>query len=581
MAVRTHDAAPASTSPVGDLGPPAPRAYTYRRVYASVAVLALSLTALGALWFTNSGMALTPDSAVYASAAENLIDGRGLTTPFVSEGSRYRPAEQVSFGQRVPLVYYPPLYAVAIALPRSVGINPTDSVRIVNSVSLAALVGVIALALWWLARPNVVALVAFSALAVLGPTAEPNPFLGNLHALGLASYLLSEALFIPLCLGALLAGARAATAPGRRALAVAIGLVVLATLTRYIGVSTGVAAGIAIFVGAGDPRRRLRRAAAVAAAGPLALVGWNLLNSLAWGAGSARGLGWHPDAINTRLMWDTMAGWFHLRFDVPYAARVTTVILLVLIPVLVVLVPGAYRRICGEPLRPQELRGAILVTLASFILVYPLALIASLVFFDASTLPDQRLLIPVQLCCYLLIATLIARAVSTRIRAHADQLIWAALGIVALALVATSFGDLSTDAAFIHRAARGQRHGAAHNPLRDVPTRAVVFTNNTSGLWQGTGHGSYLIPSKFVETIQRRNRHYVADLQWIARYLSRHPGIVWIVLPVAPHPYDVHAEDYEKHTPLRVVARCSSGQPIIAIPDTALARQATKWCPAP
>ena len=174
------------------------------------------------------------------------MHGRGATTPFAGETTRYSPAEQVSYGHRIPMVEYPPLYPLALSLPRAMGLSPADAARVINTVSLATLVGLIGLALWWLLGPPVVVLVVVEAVVISGPTV--GSLFGSLNPLGLASFALSEALFLPLCLGALLAGACAAVAAHRWAVAVAAGLAGLAMLTRYVGVSSGIGAAAAVIL---------------------------------------------------------------------------------------------------------------------------------------------------------------------------------------------------------------------------------------------------------------------------------------------------------------------------------------------
>lgn len=91
----------------------------------SVALSAVLVAiAIAGLWVgTQHGPGATPDSATYASVAENLSTGRGLT---IYDGSE--------------LTLFPPGLAVLLAAFEPFGLPPPAAARIVNAVSLAAVI---------------------------------------------------------------------------------------------------------------------------------------------------------------------------------------------------------------------------------------------------------------------------------------------------------------------------------------------------------------------------------------------------------------------------------------------------------
>jgi len=534
-------------------------------------VLALGAAAL-TLWFTSTGVGLTTDSATYLSAADNLADGHGATTAFASETTRYTPAQQVSFGHQVPMTSYPPLYSLALSAPDAAGLSRSGAVRVVNALCLGALVALVGLALWWLLRPPVVTLVVLGLLVVSGPTIRS--FTGAWNPLGLATFALSEALFLPLCLLALLAGAHAATRTDGRSVVIAAALVGGATLTRYVGASTGVATGAAILlVGTGRPGRRAVRAALVAAAGIVAVVGWGLLSYSLWGGDSPKTMAWHPGNVQAHLAVDVAGAWFHLPPAWPWAARGALVLVLVIAPAAAMLAPA----VLGW-LRPgsSSLAGALLVTLGAFVLAYLAALALTQAFLDASTAPNQRLLAPVQLASYLLLAAVVALA-GDRLAARrwpSMRLGCALVVALATAAVVQPLFRLNTLANAMHRSAVATRTQAATDPLRSLPRGLVMFSDTPSGLWLYSGQASYRLPTKVVLTTGRTDRTYGEEVRQTEAIVQRRGGLIVVSS-------DASAAEYISDAALRTVGTCRTGEILLAVPGTKAASAAARACPRP
>ena len=546
----------------GHLGP-------YR---AAVVVLALGAVAL-TLWFTSTGVGLTTDSATYLSAANNLAHGRGATTAFAGETTRFSPSQQVSFGHQIPMPEYPPLYSLALSAPDAAGLSRSGAVRVVNAISLAALVALVGVALWWLFRPPVVVLVALGLLVVSGPTI--GSLIGALNPLGLATFALSEALFLPLCLLALLVGAHAAARADRRSAACAAALVALATLTRYVGASAGVATGAAVLlVGTGRPGRRAVKAAVLAMTGVVAVVGWDLFTAALWGGGSPKSVVWHPGNIRALMALDVAGAWFHLPPSWPSSVRGGLVVALVIVPAVLMLAPAVVRW-----LRPADTTGAgvaLLVALGTFVLAYLAAVGVTQILLDASTVPNQRLLAPVQLVSYLLLAAVLALG-GDRLAARywAGRRLGCALVILlAVAVVVQPLFRLDTLATAVHRSAATTRAQTATDPLRSLPRGLVMFSDSPSGLWLYSGQGSYRLPTKVVLTTGRTDRSYKAEVRQTEAIVKRRGGLI----VVSSH---ASAVEYTGGDALQTVGTCRSGEILLAVPGTKAAAAAARACPHP
>jgi hypothetical protein len=561
--VAAADAPPASTRPGRS---------TERRnppiVYlAGLLILALSAAGL-VLWFTSAGIGVTTDSAVYLGAADNLVNGRGLTTPFTGDTTRYSPAKQVTFGSQIPIVEYPPIYPLALSIPRAGGLANSGAARAINSLSLALLVLLIGVALWWLVQPPFLVVFVVEALAISGPTF--GTVLGSLNPLGLAGFALSETLFLVLCFAALLAGAHAATTVRSRAVIVAACLAGLAMLTRYVGGSSGIAAAAAVLLGARTDRRA-RRVLPIAVAGPVAVVGWNALSGIVWGGGSARTIVWHPSSVLIHGAVNTMGAWFHLPPSWPYSLRTAVVVALVLLPSGLALAPPVQRWL--RPHDPLDRGTALTVALGTFVLAYLVAVVVTEALLDAGSQPGQRLLVPVQIATYLLLTSLVVLA--------GDRLLKGALGgrrvayvLVVVLAVAAAFQPLSrlrVSARALQHTASTARRRAGDDPLRALPRGVIVFTDDPGGLWLYSGRGSYRLPATIIETTGQTDHSYRDEVRQVVDIVEQRKGLV--VIPPGG------SAEYVRGS-LRPVGRCPSGDVVLAIPGTPAAVAASSLCPS-
>lgn len=215
----------------------------------------MALAAVCLVWAATSphGIAVSPDSVGYISAARNLAAGRGLTT---FDGA--------------PLTLHPPLYPALLgAFKLLTGVDPLPGSRLLNSVLFGLTVYLSGL---YFARH-----IVRSVLVLLGVCSvflSPSLFQVAAFAWSEPLFILLSLLFLP-ALEAYLEGR------SKAALLVLAAVVGLACLTRYIGVALALAGGLAVLLQPGS----LARARAVHAAlfGAVALAppgAWMLRNLL-------------------------------------------------------------------------------------------------------------------------------------------------------------------------------------------------------------------------------------------------------------------------------------------------------------
>lgn len=243
---------------------------TRRRIY----MAALALLSLGAFWLmmnaTRAGPEVNDDSILYVAAADNILAGNGFS--WLSGG-----------GEVKPITGFPPGYSVLVAAAGLTGADLFDAARWVNAI----LFGLTAFLSGWL----------IMEATGSGPAAAVGALLVSLNAdLQLVyTWIMAEALFVPLLLLSALLGSLYLQAP-RGSLAVLSGLVLsLAMLTRYVGVGLVPAALLVILLlNKAGWAKRVRDSAIVAAVAGLPFLILTAFNQTVVGSAYNRGvfLGW-------------------------------------------------------------------------------------------------------------------------------------------------------------------------------------------------------------------------------------------------------------------------------------------------
>jgi hypothetical protein len=432
---------------------------------ALLVILCAALIASGLVWAnTRWGVGLRGDSYMYVSGARDLAAGLGYSR--ISGG-----------GEVKPITHFPPLYSILLAGLQALGWDAVPAARGLAIVLMGwntLLAGALA---WRLAnRPW--------AGAVGALLFGLNPLFLDVH-----SWAMAEPLFIALTFGMLLALPRTGGSRARRAVLPGF-LAGLACLTRYVG-AAGIAAGTATMLW---PRRgarlRLRHAATFLPASLLPVGAWLLRNLLISGTSTNRQIIWHPmDASKVTEAGATFAEW--------------------LLPDGIVAVQG-WMVWLGVALAAACLTGAVVLLLQStstemgeshpglaralawFVLAYAGVLLGNLLFLDASTPLDARILSPLMGAMVPLLAG--GLVLVWRRGRLASKLLIAA----ALLLVVSGFADDGRRLldqgwlrgwGFSHRLWKSSELMQA---IRDLPPM-TLYTNEPDLVYFQTGRPSYII----------------------------------------------------------------------------------------
>ncbi len=252
---------------------------------------------------TPVGTALSKDSLVYLSTAENVLQGDGLVrNTYALAGPAYEP-----------MTLWPPLYPIIVA-----GITWLAGLADTPVASAIAIFNFIALLLTLGLTYRISTLTATTTAAMFVTIAVAlSPSIQVAH-----TYAWSEVVFIPLCLAAYLCLQDYLSGEARRpalSLALAVVLLGLATCTRYVGVVFFATTGLALLLyGRGQPIDRLRTAALASAAYLAILAPMFVRNLLASGALSGGDRGVPPWSFWADL--ETLTWYLYLEFlNLPFS----------------------------------------------------------------------------------------------------------------------------------------------------------------------------------------------------------------------------------------------------------------------
>jgi 4-amino-4-deoxy-L-arabinose transferase-like glycosyltransferase len=333
------------------------------------------------------------------------------------------------------------------------------------------------------------------------------------------TWVLSDPLFLTLALLTLLALIRVVERGRGRDIAAAGLLAALAFLTRYVGLALVASGALAILsVGGAAVRARLARAAGFAAFAASAPVAWAVRDLVAGGSLTNRAIDFHlPGGSRLLEAAGTVSLWL-LPGRVPFGVRVGLAAMVV-----VVVMAFGLRALLRRGGREVSGRPAVLGwTLLLFVVLYPLSLLASLAFLDASTPLDDRILSP------LLVAAIALTVLAAGAALHqAAGRSWLRLG---MALAAITFLGLSLYRAgsLIVRlrqdgqgyAARAWADSALIQWVRGLPADTPIYSNELDALYLHTGRQAFQVPIRWDPVREAARDDYDAQLAAMRRRIG-------------------------------------------------------------
>jgi hypothetical protein len=442
--------------------------------------LLFAIAFLGFWWLKIStfyGLGLVNDSYAYVSGAINILKGNGYS--------------QLSGGGEVsPITHFPPMFSILLALVDLLKIDILFAARLVV-LSLfglnAILVGITLLAIT--RRYSVSLLGAFLS-------ATSGVFLRT-H-----SMLMSEPLFITLSLISSLCLIVSFLHKRRTWLLIAGVLAGCATLTRYAGLASIFTAllTIALF------RRKVKLVLSdalfyVLGALPL-IISWGLRNQLLTGTVANRQLLWHLPSWSTIelglfnfLAWIFPRGFLSwLQAQKYFAYALTLFIGFVFLWLVITTFRSFYRY--SQPDGQAEAGEKLYIYHLIYVVVYLGAILATMIFFDASTRFENRILAPMEVS--LLIVILGALAKWSERRPLYQKVL-----VITLLLMFTWFWAREGRYTVELLGKDGQGYASLtwkNSPtieyIRNLPPEKIIYTNKNTGVFLQTGRNSYRLLSR-------------------------------------------------------------------------------------
>jgi hypothetical protein len=489
------------------------------------------------LGITDSGMkGAPPDTVVYLSTAAELRDGHGYTTPFDTLFDHFGPAAVAKFDGHVPLVAWSPLYPTALAGVEAVfGTSGFDAARAINICAQMLTVVLGGAIVYQITRSRLRALLVAGVLALL-----PGLLVSSTFAL-------SDAFFIPLALGALLAVRWYVEHPRPLRLVLVAVLALLVVATRLEGIAVPVAIGAAMLVAAGAQwKHRMLAAVGVIAPSLLFVVLWTRRDT-----GGSRA--YHaPTMDDLRAATATFTGW--IATGAPTHLRVVAVVIVGLLLVTAAIV--VWRTILPEPAR------ALLLAVGLWTLGTLLVIVFTRTFFNAGVSFNSRLALPVEVG----LVVLLGCAQTTRSRV-AERALTAALIVVAVVAVfpwadrgAWREGFVAgrpTTAGALGQSTVSRPEPAISRAVRKLEGKTIV-SDYPENVWTDTGRSAIRLPSKIDVTADRANADFAADMRSLHTILRPGDHIVLYQRDADPH-WSPTLEEIEAAVPVSVVYAAPDG----------------------
>jgi hypothetical protein len=500
---------------------------TLLALVSSIGLLGAGVLAISTPW----GIGITPDSVVYVAAARSLLNGTGFALPSASS-------------EFIPVVQYPPLFPLCLAMLAVIGFDPIDAAKWLNVGFLfAANVVLAGLIVYGETRSRAASIVGSFLVALAFPLVQA-------HTLAWA-----EPLFLFCTFFGLWLLARHIEAPEPRVLLASSILVSLGLLSRYAGAATVLTGVVAVLLFCRAPLKDRIFDAVLFIIGSCSLVSlWMFRNVAVAGTATARSMSWHPpssehlnSAKETILSWilpvGTSAGWA----SIGSAVALTIVFLF--------MTRAHDERDATQPPSPFAF------VLALFIANYALLLFITVSFLDAHTPFNNRIFSPAFLSSLMLIVCLSVRWLR---RSRSAALARIAVAPALLLFFITHFErsarwlETSYTSGFGY-AGPAWRDSNVMKRLSALDASTPIFTNGPDAVYAITGRHAAMIPAKVSPATRLAAASFPAELAEMGTKLASGTGVLVYFHTVSWRWYLPSEEELLSSLNLTVVAREEEG----------------------
>jgi hypothetical protein len=496
-------------------------------VLAFFGVLAAGL----AHWSMSSGIGVTPDSMIYLSAADRLVEGKGLT-PI---GYHFSP--NIPSGQR--LVIFPPAYPLLLASTSLFTSDRLAGAKYIHSFLFAANVFLLGLIIYISSRS------IWPALCAMGLFQTSFPLL-SIYTMARA-----EPLFLFFLLSTVLALVLYSRSDQLWLLVVCGITTAGAIMTRYVGIIMLLPLVLTVFIQSGPLRQRTKRGLLVAGIALLPLAGWVIHNRLAAGSSTARSLAFHLiGVVEARTFVDSLT-----LLITPHALPELVKLLLVTIAAVVVV----YSLWMG--LRGQSGTANRYIRFISAIIVatYVIFLAAYNSFANPVVDLGPRVVLPVYVFGMFLVFSVIEWQSAGRRR----TLFWCVV-ISASVLFVANLRPASYWLSYRHRegegfTSRAWRESETVKFLKALPSQISVSSNAADACYLFINREVSRLPAKYDQTSARVNTDFGAQMEALRDVLNKNHALVIYFDSISWRWYLPNRNELEETYKLPVVTRFADG----------------------
>ena len=468
-----------------------------RKHLLAIAVLALAAILAAALahWSMSSNIGVTPDSMIYLSAAERLVEGKGLT-PI---GYHFAPA----IPGDLPLVSFPPAYPLLLASTSLFTTDILTGAKYIHSFLFAANVFLLGVVIYISTRSLWPALCAIGLFQTSFPLlsiytmarAEPLfMFFLLLTLLGAVFYIRKAQLWLLLVCGSFAA---------------------VAVMTRYAAVTILLPLVLTVIF----QKRRFKHAVLVAGVALLPLVGWVVHNRLGAGSSTGRSLAFHfVGMLEARTFVESLILLF-----TPYSLPGVVKLLLITIGV-VVIVRALWMGLRGQTsIENRCIRFFSAVMVATYVVF--------LAVYNSFTNPavdlGPRVALPVYIFGMILVFSLVERESAVGKR----RIIFWGVVLSSLVLFSANVRPAAYWLSYRHRegegfTSRAWRDSETVKFLKALPPQTVISSNAADACYLFTKREVLRLPARYDPTRARDNTDFDAQMTALRDGLNDNHAVV-------------------------------------------------------
>jgi hypothetical protein len=468
-------------------------------------IVPIALVGFFAIFYAlTPGTGVSPDSAVYLASAGSLLNGDGLSIP-------------TGIDDPLPMTHFAPFYPSLLAIFGLFGSELHQASKWINILLFSStifLVGFI------LSRSH-------KGYFLLAPLACL-PLLFSEDMLLIHSYAWSEPLFILVCMLGLFLFAKYLVQPSPLKLVFSISLLSLAFLTRYAGVAVVPTIFLSVLLlQKGNLRQKVMQSLALSFACALPPLIWFIRNLIVSGNPSDRGMVYHPlTTLHIQRMLETFSNWFLPGRITGTIRDILTIIILGALFILVVVGLYKYR---GSSKRQVKitLEQAVPSIFFTFSLCYVLVLTMTILFFDAQSTFNNRLLSPILVAGLITIFSILPVYLHRISWPFQSVLSFLFLLVIAFnAIHALKFITQSHEGSQKMYAGDGWQKAVIIQRVRELPDGLPIYSNGEDAVYFITGKPAASFPQKYDPFSSQENPNYEQEMDQMRAVLKNRRGFI-------------------------------------------------------